>query len=99
MVCDFAYGYHTERLIITKGQYMDRQVFLEESKLASIAPFEHYVNRFLVSTPCFTGRIVAVTNRDTGLKAFPLQRRRSIYQGSTAGPHSGGVLLLGRSYH
>ncbi|CAK1367731.1 hypothetical protein CB0940_11506 [Cercospora beticola] len=60
MVCDFAYGYQTERLIITKGQYMEsREDLLEVGKLASIPPFEHHVDRFLVSKRFFLSAVEA----------------------------------------
>ncbi|PPJ54895.1 hypothetical protein CBER1_06039 [Cercospora berteroae] len=50
MVSGFAYGYQIERLIITKGQYTEsREDLLEVGKLASIPPFEHHVDRFVVS--------------------------------------------------
>lgn len=85
MVCDFAYGYQTERLIITKGQYMqNRESALEMGKLASIPPFKHHVDQFLVSPLCYTGGYLAVTNQDIGLEEILYQRRGSLYQGSAA---------------
>ncbi|GIZ49222.1 hypothetical protein CKM354_001225700 [Cercospora kikuchii] len=59
MVCGFAYGHHTERLIITKGQFMDSLLFLEEAKSSILPPFEHYVNQFLVSKRFFRSAVEA----------------------------------------